>query len=422
MAKYRRRVIDDMLDELVAELPAIELHGPKGVGKTATALQRARTVMRLDDPRERELFASEPARIRAVNHPLLVDEWQRVPESWDAVRRAVDDGIGTYLLTGSSVPVSAPVHSGAGRFVTFRMRPMSLLERGFAEPTVSLGDLLGGSLPEIRGSSRRSTRDYVDEIVRSGFPDIHGLAPRARRHRLEGYIDLIVTRAFPEQGLVVRRPGVLRAWLTAYAAATSTTATYQRILDAATPGVSEKPARSTVTAYRDVLEQLWMLDPVEAWLPGRNHLARLARAPKHQLADPGLAAHLLGADQAALLGNGDGPLPDLRDGTLLGSLFEHLVTLDVQVYAERSESRVRHLRTADGTHEVDIVVERPDGRVLAIEVKLASSVTDYDVRHLAWLRERIGDDLLDAVVVTPGPHAYRRRDGIAVVPAALLGP
>ncbi|MCM3535166.1 DUF4143 domain-containing protein [Cellulosimicrobium funkei] len=422
MAEYRRRVIDDVLDELVAELPAIELHGPKGVGKTATALQRARTVMRLDDPRERELFASEPARIRAVDHPLLVDEWQRVPESWDAVRRAVDDGIGTYLLTGSSVPVSAPVHSGAGRFVTFRMRPMSLLERGFAEPTVSLGDLLGGSRPEINGSSRRSTRDYVDEIVRSGFPDIHGLAPRARRHRLEGYIDLIVTRAFPEQGLVVRRPGVLRAWLTAYAAATSTTATYQRILDAATPGLSEKPARSTVTAYRDVLDQLWMLDPVEAWLPGRNHLARLARTPKHQLADPGLAAHLLGADQAALLGNGDDPLPGLRDGTLLGSLFEHLVTLDVQVYAERSESRVRHLRTADGTHEVDIVVERPDGRVLAIEVKLASSVTDHDVRHLAWLRERIGDDLLDAVVVTPGPHAYRRRDGIAVVPAALLGP
>ncbi len=197
----------------------------------------------------------------------------------------------------------------------------------------------------------------------------------------------------------MRRPGVLRAWLTAYAAATSTTATYQRILDAATPGLSEKPARSAVTAYRDVLDQLWMLDPVEAWLPGRNHLARLARAPKHQLADPGLAAHLLGTDQAALLGNGDGPLPDLRDGTLLGSLFEHLVTLDVQVYAERSESRVRHLRTADGTHEVDIVVERPDGRVLAIEVKLASSVTDHDVRHLAWLRERIGDDLVDAVVV-----------------------
>jgi len=422
MMEYRRRVIDDVLDELVAELPAIELHGPKGVGKTATAQQRARAVMRLDDPRERELFASDPTRVRDARHPLLVDEWQRVPESWDVVRRAVDDGVGTYLLTGSSVPVSAPVHSGAGRFVTFRMRPMSLMERGFAEPTVSLGDLLDGSRPEITGSSERGTRDYVEEIVRSGFPDIHGLAPRARRHRLEGYVDLIVTRAFPEQGLVVRRPGALRAWLTAYAAATSTTASYQRILDAATPGLAEKPARSTVTGYRDVLEQLWMLDPVEAWLPGRNRLARLARSPKHQLADPALAAHLLGASPSALLGGDEGPVPNLRGGTLLGSLFEHLVTLDVQVYAERSEARVRHLRTADGTHEVDIVVERPDGRVLAIEVKLATTVTDHDVRHLAWLRDKIGDDLLDAVVVTPGPHAYRRRDGIAVVPAALLGP
>lgn len=116
---YRRRVIDDVLDELVAELPTIELHGPKGVGKTATAQQRARTVMRLDDPRERELFASDPARIRAVEHPLLVDEWQRVPESWDVVRRAVDDGIGTYLLTGSSVPSkhpSTPGQAGSSRF------------------------------------------------------------------------------------------------------------------------------------------------------------------------------------------------------------------------------------------------------------------------------------------------------------------
>lgn len=118
---------------------------------------------------------------------------------------------------------------------------MSLLERGFAEPTVSLGDLLDGSRPEITGSSRRGTRDYVDEIVRSGFPDIHALAPRARRHRLEGYVDLIVTRAFPEQGLVVRRPGVLRAWLTAYAAATSTTATYQRILTPPHPASPRSP-------------------------------------------------------------------------------------------------------------------------------------------------------------------------------------
>lgn len=422
MGEYRRRVLDDVLDELMAELPAIEIHGPKGVGKTSTALARARSAIRLDDPREREVFLSDPARLRAMAHPLLIDEWQHVPESWDVVRRAVDDGAGSYLLTGSALPTEAPVHSGAGRFVSFRMRPMSLVERGFADPTVSLGELLKGHRTGVTGSTERTTSDYVEEIVRSGFPDIHGLSPRARRQRLEGYLDLVVTKAFPEQGLTVRRPGVLRAWLTAYAAATSTTASYQRILDAATPGLTEKPARSTVTSYRDVLEQLWMLDPVEAWLPGRNRLARLARSPKHQLADPALAAQLLGVEPAGLLEADDGPAANLRDGSLLGALFEHLVTLDVQVYAQPAEARVRHLRTDEGRHEVDIIVERPDGRVVAIEVKVKTAVTDRDVRHLTWLRDQIGDDLLDAVVVTPGPHAYRRRDGIAVVPAALLGP
>jgi len=108
--------------------------------------------------------------------------------------------------------------------------------------------------------------------------------------------------------------------------------------------------------------------------------------------------------------------------TLLGDLFESLVTLDVRVYARETEARVRHLRTYRGEHEIDLIVERADGRVVAIEVKLASSVRDLDVRHLNWLAKRLGDDLLDRVILTTGAHAYRRPDGVAVVPAALLGP
>ncbi len=111
-----------------------------------------------------------------------------------------------------------------------------------------------------------------------------------------------------------------------------------------------------------------------------------------------------------------------RDGTLLGHLFESLVTLSVRVYAQASEARVRHLRLRGGRREIDLIVERRDQRVVAIEVKLSSAVDDADVRNLLWLRDQIGDDLLDAVVINTGPQAYRRRDGVAVVPAALLGP
>jgi hypothetical protein len=182
------------------------------------------------------------------------------------------------------------------------------------------------------------------------------------------------------------------------------------------------PSRVAVGPYRDILERLWILDPVPAWLPTRSHLRRLASPPKHQLVDPALAARLVGVELEALL-RGDEIKPAIvRDGTFLGALFESLVTLDVRVFAQSQEANVGHLRTYGGEHEVDLVVQRSDGRVVAIEVKLSETVGDKDVRHLKWLRERLGDDLLDTIVVTTGRYAFRRSDGIGVVPAALLGP
>lgn len=135
-----------------------------------------------------------------------------------------------------------------------------------------------------------------------------------------------------------------------------------------------------------------------------------------------LAVTLLGTSADALLEGDDAGIEFPRDGTLLGHLFESLVTQSVRVYSQAAEAKVRHLRTKAGRHEVDLIVVRPDGRVVAIEVKLKRTVHDDDIRHLAWLHEQIGDDLLDAMIVTTGPRAYRRPDGVAVVPAALLGP
>lgn len=424
MDNYRRRVLDTVLDDLGGELPAIEIYGAKGVGKTATATRRARSVIRLDLADERALLDGDPARLRRLDHPVLVDEWQRMPQAWDLVRRAVDDHVGSYFLTGSSVPVDAPTHTGAGRMVSFRMRPLSLAERGLEQPTVSVSALLSGAPQKttIVGDTEVTVAEYAREIAASGFPDIRDLSSRARTARLEGYVHAIVQRAFPEQGLLVRKPHVLRSWMTAYAAATSTTTTYSRILDAATPGEADKPARSTVQAYRDTLADLWMLDPIPAWSPSHNHLARLTKAPKHQLADPGLAAHLLGVDENALLAGRDTRTEPLREGTLLGALFENLVGQSVQVYAEAADARVGHLRTERGDHEIDLVAERRDGRLVAIEVKLSTAPSDRELRHLHWLKAERPADIADLVVVTTGRHAYRRPDGIAVVPAALLGP
>ncbi len=441
---YRRRIVDDELDELFSGLPAIALEGPKAVGKTATALRRAATIYRLDDEAERSIVQADPSQLLEGRRPVLIDEWQRLPESFDRVRRAVDDGAGpgSFLLTGSASPTNPPTHSGAGRIVQVRLRPMTLAERNIGHPAVSLKELLydgrdqgvrtgderdsGGQASSdgrapITGRTDVGLKHYVQEILAPGLPGLHDLPDRLARAQLDGYIDRIVDRDFEDLGHRVRRPGTLRRWMQAYAAATSTTASYEKIRDAATSDRGEKPARATTQPYRDVLERLWILDPVPAWLPTRNRLARLALPPKHHLADPALAARLLDVDETTLLRVQPAGPAMTREGTLLGALFESLVTLCVRVYAQAAEARTAHLRTWSGDREIDLIVER--GRaILAIEVKLGQTPDERDVRHLRWLQNELGDELTDAIVITTGQAAYRRPDGIAVIPAALLGP
>lgn len=420
---YQQRVIDAELDELLSGLPAIALEGPKAVGKTASALRRAATVYRLDDAAERSVAKADLTRLTGGRPPVLIDEWQRLPESFDRVRRAVDDGArpGSFLLTGSASPTDTPTHSGAGRIVRLRMRPMTLIERGIGIPSVSLRSLLAGERAPINGRTEVDLECYVQEILASGFPGIRGLSPRLLRAQLDGYLDRIVDRDFEDLGRQVRRPATLRRWMAAYAAATATTTSHEKIRGAASGDRGEAPSRATTQPYREVLERLWILDPVPAWLPTRNHLARLSAPPKHHLADPALAARLLQVDAATLLqGRSGGPaLP--RDGTLLGALFESLVTLCLRVYAQAAEAKVAHLRTWSGEHEVDLIIER-GAQLVAVEVKLGQSPEERDLRHLHWLQNELGDHLTDAIVITTGRSAYRRPDGIAIIPAALLGP
>jgi predicted AAA+ superfamily ATPase len=419
---YQPRIIDALLDDLHPHLAAISVHGPKGVGKTSTVRRRAATVVALDDELDLEKVRADPGMVDRLPAPVLVDEWQRYPQIWDRVRRAVDQGAeaGRYLLTGSSAPRGATAHSGAGRIVGLRMRPMSLYERGVTAPCVGLRDLLRGGA-QIEGETSANLDVYVQEIISSGFPGIRAVPSRARSTVLNAYVETIVQREFPEQGYPVRRPETLLGWLAAYAAAESTTAKYNEILDAATPAQGDKPAKTTTIAYRDVLSSLWLLDTTPAWSPTGNALGRLGQAPKHHLADPALAAHLLQLDEDSLLAGSRTPTRPWG-GSILGALFEALVTLDVKVHAALADARVYHLRDRNGNHEIDLIVQGPGGRVVAIEVKLSASVQDADVRHLHWLKERLGDDLVEMVVVTTGPYAYRRQDGVVVVPAALLGP
>ena len=340
------------------------------------------------------------------------------------MRRAVDDGAapGSFLLTGSAVPDPPPTHSGAARIVTIRMRPLALSERLHA-PSVSLAEMLSGRRAPVTGTTDFGLVDYVDEVLASGLPGLRSLSDRSRRRQLDGYVDRVVDRDIPgDAGIVIRNPAALRRWMAAYAAASSTTASFETVRDAASAGDERKPSKNATQAYRDALTRVWVLDEVPAWIPSNNRLSELGHAPKHQLADPALAAQLLGVQASTLLaGQSSGPAV-ARDGTLLGALFESLATLSVRVYAAHSEARVQHLRTARGRQEIDLIAERADGGIVAIEVKLTRTVSAKDAKHLAWLREKLGDRVLDQVILTTGPSAYRREDGVAIVPLALLGP
>jgi len=418
---YRRRIVDIELDELITGLPAIALEGAKGVGKTATATRRADRIYSLEDANQRAMLEVDPVLAFRGEGTIFIDEWQHAPYVWNAVRRAVDDGAaaGRFLLAGSAgADPSIKLHSGAGRIVRLMMRPMSLPERGIETPTVSLQALLDGGAA-IAGQTSIGVEAYAEQILASGFPGIWSKAESVRRHLLDSYIDRIIDHDITEMGQIVRRPASLLQWLTAYGAATARTASYASLLEASTAGESAMPTKVTAIVYRELLQRIWILDPLPAWVPVFASLKALGQAPKLHLVDPALAARLMGATMESLL---RGAGPDFGQGVFLGALFESLAVQTVRVLAQACDARVFHMRTHGGEHEIDIIVERRDHQVIAIEVKLSGVVRPADVAQLNWLDQQLPGRVVDKVLINTGPYAYRRPDGVAVVPLALLGP
>ncbi len=416
---YRQRVVDTVLDSFLMELPAVLLDGPKGVGKTTTALRRARTVRRFDRTDDRFLAEADDDWAIDGKRPVLLDEWHRVPAVWDAVKRAVDDDRsgGQFILTGS-LPTSS-THSGAGRITALRMRPMTLSERGGQPPSVSLTALAHGN-QVVTGDTEHGLQHYVDEIFRSGFPGFRELTNSTRRAALAGYVQRIIDSDLPDLGVPRRKPASLLAWLSAYAAATATTAKWETIRQAATPGSSDPPTKVTVMGYRDALTRLRILDELPPWLPSGAPLKRLAQAPKHFLADPALAVTLLDLSARDVLGSSDRHTePSYKP--LVGRLFEALAALSVRVYAEGMGASVSHFRDVDGRREVDLIVQLPDGAIIPIEIKMGQTVTAADTKHLTWLREALPDKVVDSIVLYGGRRAFRQ-NGVAIVPLSLLGP
>lgn len=422
MSEYIPRLLDPVLKDYMTYVPAFVIDGIKAAGKTSSAERLAEKTYKLDKASTRELLSASPTTFLEYKGSILLDEWQRMPEIWDDVRRAVDEDNrpGRFILTGSATPKGAAIHSGAGRITRIRMRPLSLAERMPKEATISLDDILHTRTTKVEGSTSTGLETYLSEIIRSGFPGIRRLPDKGAIMFIDSYLENLADKEFEDQGYTVRKPRVLYNWLRAYAAATGSTAPYQVILDAATPDEKDKPAKKTTMAYREVLNNLWITDRVEPWLPINSQFKYLGMTAKHYLADPALAARLLGVTMESFLDDNSISSLGPQQASIAGRLFESLIALSLQTYTQVIGAQLSHFRSSNGNHEVDFIVEK-GGHVTAIEVKLGASPKSNQVDHLNWFKRTFDNYKVSKILITTGDTAYTRQDGTHVIPAAMLG-
>ena len=407
--KYLPRHADDRLARLLGVHPALLIEGVRGAGKTSTASQLAAATLRLDHPPTAQMIANDPeAACASLPSPLLIDEWQRVPTVWDAVRRMIDEdrSPGRFILSGSSrAAVTADIHAGAGRMLPVRLRPMTLSERRGVAPTVSLEDLAEQGIDAVRGArSEFSPAEQVAPTVESGLPGYLGMEPLDHQEALRSYLDLAVSRDLVEITTAPRNTSKLRRYVRAYGATVGTNAEHAAIHHAASV------AKATGETYHDLLDRLGLIEELPGW--SHNRLKRLTKRPKRHLIDPALASadHY---DTAASLS---------ERRPRLGELFESVAVCQIRATAEALALgwQFGHLRTAGGNHKIDLVADLPDGGVVAFDVKLSETVGAADARHLASLRDRLGDTFRAGLIIHPATTAFRLDDRIAAAPLGTL--
>lgn len=413
---YLPRFADEELQGRLRATGAVLIEGPRGCGKTQTALRAARSAVRLDrEPAARRVGELMPRLLLDGARPRLIDEWQLAPDVWNEVRADVDDHPhepGRFILTGSSVPADDLTrHTGSLRITRLRLRPMSLAESGHSSRSVSIGQLFAGAEPAAPDPGL-DLRDLAERIVVGGWPGLVQRAPDAATIATQGYLDEVRRVDIGRLDGSRRDPENIGRVLRSLARNTSTQAS-ARAIAADVAGVEGGIDYHTVLDYISALSRLFIVEDLPAWSPALRSRAPVRSAATRHFTDPSLAAAALGAGVDRLLG----------DPETLGLLFESLVVRDLRVYGQTIGASVSHYRDATGA-EADAILELRDGRWAAIEVKLGQQRIDEAARSLARVVDHVdparhGAPVFTAVVTGWG-YAYRRRDGVFVIPIGTL--
>ena len=408
---YLPRITDVELERKLASSGAVLVRGPKACGKTESATQIARSVLKMDqDPQVSALMSVAPKRLLVGETPRLIDEWQVQPEIWNYVRHEVDDRKqeAQFILTGSANPQQeVKAHSGAGRFTTLDMRTMSWQELGFSTGAISLASLFDGAKIEV-ADTPTDIEQIVERIIIGGFPALIGRKLRSAMDLNRAYVDLLAEVDISRVPEVKRDPIKVRALLRSLARNTATL-TEITTLEADT-GIS----RPTIYDYLGALERLMIVEDQPAWDAHLRSSASLRKTPKRHFTDVCLAVAALGATKESLL----------ADMKYTGFLFESLAVHELRVYGQACDAKVYHYH--DSTNlEVDAIVQKYNGDWSAFEIKLGVGQIDEAAANLLKLSSVVDTTKSSAPkslnVITGTGISYTRPDGVNVISLASLG-
>ena len=414
---YIKRLVEDELLAQMAASGAVLIKGPKSCGKTETATQYAKSVLRMDrDPQVPVIMATNPQLLLEGETPRLIDEWQEQPEIWNYVRHEVDKrkSKGVFILTGSAnPPEQVRLHSGAGRFTVLQMNTMTWQELGYSSGTVKMSDLLLGADIDFYEPAI-SLEWIIERICVGGWPTLINENYKNALNMNRGYIDLLCEVDMSQVSGVKRNPDKVRSLLRSLARNVATLVDNKTLEKDVKINERSELSRNTLSDHLDALSKLMILYEQPAFSPHIRSSASLRKSPKRHLCDPSLAVAVLGLDKEALL----------KDIKYTGFLFESLATHELNVYAKTNDATVFHYNDSYG-FEVDVIVQKRNGDYAAFEIKLGVGYIEEAAKNLKKFVANIDSEKMETPkslnIITGTGMSYRRPDGINVISLASLG-